>query len=287
MTVSDLLTPNISGSSNFYNLAIFICQLFTDGQFRTGHIIYDPNVFSSELITEIQLNCPYSIPWIMTDVNRPPSQLWQPNQNTDRILQLVFFDPDYLPKDTDDFNQLHTFYRIFVISSANQKIVERKITMLEQSKMVEEGNSVILVHESSDGSIRIHRSETMAKGDQICLDDKNKIETYDQMCELERRNLFDHTFGEYDQTWLTTVGYTGVHRMNESYSDWKQHELLNGKPFIANFFVANSYASYVNRTEYIFRKTISSVDSRIVRHKYHKFYEELTTDYSTIDQNTL
>lgn len=220
MTVPNLLIPNVSGPSHFYNLAFFICQLFVDGQFQTSHIIYDPNVFSSQLITEIQLNCPYSIAWVTTDVNRPPSQLWQPNQNTDRILQLVFFDPDHLPKDINDFKGLYTFYQIFVISSDKQKTVEHQISLLKQSKMVQTGNSLILVHGSLDGSpIWIHRSsfgEAMARGDEICLnDDINTIGTNDQMCKSDRKNLFDQTFGGYERTWLTAVSYTDLHRMNE------------------------------------------------------------------------
>lgn len=80
---------------NFHNLALFICHLFIDGQFRNGHIFYDPNVFQvGQLISEIQSTCPTSIPWISTDVTDKPVLPWKSNERTDHILQLIFFDPN-------------------------------------------------------------------------------------------------------------------------------------------------------------------------------------------------
>lgn len=290
MTVSNLLAPNISGSSHFYNLAFFICQLFTDGRFQTGHIIFDPNVLSNQMITEIQSNCPRSIPWLTTDVTKPIPSLWQPDQNTDHILQLIFVNPEQLANINDPGGLLLTLYRAFVMCSANQNDVNSRIAMLKKSKMVQR-SSLILHYNPLDGSMWIHRSRNNGLFDDdtgVCLiDDAPSTQPReDKSGRCERKNLFDVTFGEHDRTWLITISYTEVHPMKETYDERKLYEIWNGFQFIANLYISNLNAFYINRTEYRVGKAISSVNHQIVRHNYHKFYKELTTDYNEISNET-
>lgn len=117
MIVVSLLAPNIY---NYYNLALFICHLFIDGQFRTGHILYDPIQLDDRLIAEVDRICPHSIPWVTTEVNRDFSLPWNSNNQTDHILQLIFIDPNHLPENIDDLKYLFAYYNLYIIQSTNE-----------------------------------------------------------------------------------------------------------------------------------------------------------------------
>lgn len=99
------LAQNIS---NFNDLALFICHLFVDGHFRTGHILYNQNLFDGHLISEFNSVCPETIPWLMTDVTKTSSVLWDTKDRTDNILQLIFFEPGNSLKEIDKYKNYLT-----------------------------------------------------------------------------------------------------------------------------------------------------------------------------------
>lgn len=112
MVFTNLLVAN---SSNSYQLAFFICQLFIGGRFRTGHIFFDPNTIDGALISEIDKVCPQSILWLTTDVTREIASLWIADNSTDRILQLIFFDPNRLSRDVTRLKSLFVYYKLFIM----------------------------------------------------------------------------------------------------------------------------------------------------------------------------
>lgn len=287
MAVLHHLIPNILNVSNFHNLALFICHLFIDGRFRTSHILYDPIVFDDQLIGEIHLNCPISVPFLMTDITDPPSSLWHSNENTDHILQLILFDPDHLPKDIDHFNHLLTFYRVLVLSSHGESNVEHRISTLEQIKTLQHNNLLILHHDSMTGSIWLHQtSDTHALDDRadICLKDEKTPVLLNEMIKCEETNLFDVTFGEKDRTWMTTVSYFFTHPMTKnrpSIPTW------NGVPFIANLFISTLNATYINQTNYHLENGVIKTHYELNVPKQHRIYEELKIDYNSIDSKVL
>lgn len=66
--------PNISNSSK---LALFIRHLFVNGNFRFGHILYDPNEFNSDLTARIDTTCLVQIPWQTTDITQSSLLPWE------------------------------------------------------------------------------------------------------------------------------------------------------------------------------------------------------------------
>lgn len=127
MAAPNLLTAKIL---KLQNLAFLICHLLADGHFRSGHILYDSNVFDGRLIDEIRTTCPHQVPWLTTDVTRLSSTPWQPNDRTDHILRLIIFDPKHLAREIHDFKEYFTFYRIFVFYSDNEQDMEDQISVM-------------------------------------------------------------------------------------------------------------------------------------------------------------
>lgn len=87
-------------------------------------------MFNGRLIGETRAICPNQVSWLTTDVTRLSSIPWQPNDRTDHILQLIFFDPKHLAREIHDFKEYFTFYRIFVFYSNNEEDMEDQISVM-------------------------------------------------------------------------------------------------------------------------------------------------------------
>lgn len=131
-----LSLPNLSSNtlsvSTFSKLALFICNLFIDGKFRTVNILYDPNIFNDYLLIHVDIICPNPILWQKIDITKPTSVRSDPMQRTDNTLQLIFFDPTHLPEEIDQFNEHFTFYRIFVFAAIDETQVIEPFSIVNE-----------------------------------------------------------------------------------------------------------------------------------------------------------
>lgn len=117
MVASSLFTLSFPNFSNFYHLAVFICNLFIDGHFWNGHILYDSNVFDVNLLNEIESVCPVYIQWLTTDITQLHSFTLRTGDQTDHIFQLIFFDPNHLEDKIGQITDYLTVYRAFILTS--------------------------------------------------------------------------------------------------------------------------------------------------------------------------
>lgn len=277
MTVFNFSTTNILRES-FFNLAIFICQLFSDGRFQSGHILYDPKIFNNRLITEIQLTCPQSIPWQITDITRPFSQSWQPNQDTDRILQLIFFNSANVPQDIDDISGIYTFYRVFIFFTVNRANLRDQITILNDSIIVQNDNFPIVGYNSLNGLMWIQRS----------LDDPSAVEEVEIGLKDNNRfiqvnnSLFDFDFDEIRKKWIIMIKY-GVGMPCHFCKENHMYEIWNANQLFAKFFISNLNGSYINRTIYYFENSTTIWEHEIIHHKKRTIYEELCAGQNQVE----
>lgn len=107
-------------AADFHRLALFMCHLFIDGQFRTAHILYKPNQFDHEFLTHIDSECAEPMPLYLTDVTQSWERPWNQHDSPDNVLQLSLFefDPNELRKDVDELNiKSIAIYQIFAFRS--------------------------------------------------------------------------------------------------------------------------------------------------------------------------
>lgn len=108
-----------------------------------------------------------------------------------------------------------------------------------------------------------------------------------QQCAPERPNSFSSIFGEYqDRSWLISVCYTNAYSATETAEEHKLHDIWGGNAFYANFFTWSLDAAYINRTNNYYGNEFS-YDHQIFKHKYRRFYGELTTDINLLDSKGL
>lgn len=70
MPATNVLFPGIPNTTPFHSLALFICHLFIDGKFRSGHVLYEPNALDDRIFTEIKSICPEPMPWQTIDITQ-------------------------------------------------------------------------------------------------------------------------------------------------------------------------------------------------------------------------
>lgn len=278
MTFSQLLASNILVSPNITNLALFICYLLIAGQFRTGHILFDPSQFNPQFTVEFQLNCPKSIPWLMTDVTKSFSSPWQPFENTDHILQLAFFDQYHLPEPAEGWNDIFTYYRVFVVSRTDQNIETNQVERFKGLSPSRDDNLLVLNYNSLVGSIWIHRLNEnifFKKNDII-----TKID--DQTSHLDENQLF------LVNSWSISIEYMITYPRRDFLTKYNLDEVWIGTTFYANYYLTSLNAAFINRKRYFHnKKGNTSQDIQIVNHlKHEKVYADLTTDYSELNDKS-
>lgn len=282
MTLSNLLAPNLS---KFHNLVIFICHLFTDGQFRTGHILYDPGAFQVDrFMIEIQSICTRSIPWLLNDVTKPIELPWKPEERTDHILQLVLFDPDNLPKNIEDFKILLTFYRFFTFSVSS--INGAELNNLEKFPESFFSNSLNLIHyTSANDSVCIY---WIHKNDES---NERSVDTIHEQNHDMPKNLFSTVFDTYEKNWLITIKLYMLTTCTSNENIKGITEIWNGSPFFANFYFRNFNSTFIDLVKLSCQdqnKDIAIASHELVRIKNErKFYKELTTEYEHIEDGQM
>lgn len=283
MTLTNLLALNTPTFPTYYNLTIFICRLFIDGNFHTAHIIHNHNSFDGQVVFDIQSTCSEPIPWVITDVNQSFELPWTSNEPNDRILQLIFFDPDDLPKTIRDLMNVFVYYRLFVLSATDETQVQRQISSLNKVKLTSNSSSLIVHRSVDDGSVCVHSS---ILGEEVNENNNRDISLVspfkqDQMINAANQNLFDLTFGINEQSRLMVINYflSRAHKQNSPEN--RIYEVWDGLLFSINYYQSSLQANFINMSTNIFGSF--NVKHQIVQQEMRKFYKELTTTYDPID----
>lgn len=277
MTLTNLL---IAKSLNFQILALFICHLFIDGHFQTGCILHDSNVLQiSEIMSEIQSICANSIPWLMVDVRKPVSLAWQPNQRTDRILQLIFIDAKNPPQNIGDLEDLFTCYRLFVFSSVDKVNFIQQIDTMKRlhSKLI--SRSVIIHYNSTNVTVlnQWNGNENIERNPYSTFDQKvNATYTvHDLQNTIIRGSVFDSVFSTYNENWAIGIRY-------EVAIPPRHYVILDEDPMFANYFYWDLKAKYINMSIASHTNATCSWKIRRAQHKNGKVYREFSSEYETL-----
>lgn len=237
MTVSNLLLPNFSNFNRFRNLALFVCHLFVDGNFRVGNILYDPKAVNSEIISEIHSFCPLTDPWLMIDATQLPIDSWKPDERADKILQLIFFDPDQVQVNHDGLKDILVLYRLFVFPSIDEAKKDHQMMVKITSRF---GSNSLVVHFSTESvSVYALWVESASDGDSDnevnLIQWKISIELIFELkanTDLEKDNLFDRIFEKYEQNYVKATSVKSEVKQNEL-------KIVNGVPLLGEFYFSN------------------------------------------------
>lgn len=202
MAISNLVASSIPNVLSFRNLALLICHLFMDGQFWSGHLLYDPSIFNDHLTVEIRLICPHPIPWKMTNAMLDLTSPWDGRSDTtDNVLQLIFFDPKNLTVQMESHSIYFTFYRIFVLPQTDDIETEEQFSIIKQFNL--DSNALIVHYDKSDSEVFINW---------LPMNDLNPGEwqptpmiTDSQTKLINHTNIFEQTFGEYENRRLIEI----------------------------------------------------------------------------------
>lgn len=260
-------------------MALFICHLFVDGKFRTAHIVHDQNVFDPRIISEIHLNCFDPIPCVLTDITRPFELPWESIELSDHILQLFLFDPDHLPTHFDDYMHIFVFYRLFVLSATDERIVRDQVLKLNTVKITSDSSAVI-IHRSVDNNLVCVHSEigelSDISGNFGSVVPRDVLEQ-----KVQNENLFDSTFGKLEQKRQIVIKHHNMRFEGQSILDSKIPATWNGVPFTINYFQTTLNASYLNLTTQLWGT--SELRHQTLIQKSSKYYQELSREYDAID----
>lgn len=285
MIVPSLTVPNLS---NFYSLALFICQIFMNGPFQFGHILYDPNILNDQLLTEIASICPVAIPWQTDDITNPSSSpISNLNDRTDHIFQLIFFDPKHLAKQIDHHKDQLCFYRIFIFLDDIE--VKNSVTSLIGKLNPILSSSPLIVHyDSKSDSVLVNLVSNSESGKSIDYSDEfPEFENGKKINGEQPEHLFNQTFAKYDRMRTIAIGVVVLFWRVEDYS---KHESLVpqlGNIYFSNYFYETLKASHINMSCETFSNATAPKETQILEHKHRKYYNELSLQYSAIKDKKL
>lgn len=207
MVLETIIHPDFQ--SNFLNLSLLICDLFVGGNFRTAHILYHPEVFDDRILNDIDSACPFQMPRTTIDISAPESAFSNQNQQTDRILQIIFLPPLQLAESMGHIKELLTFYRVYVFSSSNITEFEHA-NLIKNAKIISNRNSssLLLVHNKSSGATD---SYLMSKASNIFMErvDLQKSDSNSRMDIFESGlgdKAIERYFGVYFMDLLNCYG---------------------------------------------------------------------------------
>lgn len=280
MPVSNALISSIPNIPNLYNLAVFICHLLIDGHFRSGHILYDPNVFDGHLITEINSICPRQFPWQTTDITQNSIRPWSYNENTDNIMQLIFFDPKTMPEKMARFYDHFIHYQIFIFSTIDEIDAEEPISMIKKLNplLLLRLSTLVLHYNTENGLIHIYSIPNMLTddsgilGEPLVLDSK-AIAMRNQKTDTDHPDLFDRTFGNFGKRPPTRMSASGWNDGNHRLTEFNDNPR---KLFVTNYYYLILDAPYLE-VSFINPHNLS-VTSMNFKIKQRKYYKELSDE---------
>lgn len=265
MATSNVIIPNLP---NFYNLALFVCHLFSDGQFRTAHILYDSNAFDGRVLPQIESICPEPIPLVITDTN----QSSPPNRNmpegTDYILQLVFFDPVHFEATIEKYKDFLTFYRAFVFLSVDPIDIQEQIISIRVHNPIRNSGNLVVQHDSVNNSSCVNY---------VTADSFNVAVTLNQDTCFDSFDSFDRTFGEFER-----MEFIEIHRydfINGSLNYNVGHRLYN----FLNYYHLHLNNSYFNMSWIDISRVNKTINQKLTL-KRRELYNEISTDFDAIDE---
>lgn len=237
---------NILNASSFNNLALFICQLFINGQFRTSHILYDSNVSSVQIMIDIESVCPQPIPWLITNIQQRSSSPWYHHKDTNSVLQLIFYDPNILRDEIEIFERYFTYYRIFVFSTTRQH--KEKFKIIRELSPSYDSNTLILYYNIKWGEIFVNwipiNDYDVGEERPVRMNPDSKIVATDTHLDdaIYHENLYEKTFGEYDRRRSIAVN---VHRKPGRKSFFIQSDIAD----LVTYYATHLPTSYVNYSD--------------------------------------
>lgn len=272
MPVSNIIAPHTSNVSSFHNLALFICHLFIDGHFRVSHIIHNPNIFENQIINEIESYCPTLIPTLITDVTQSlllPSHKDE-HEQSDHILQLIFFDPHNFEDKIEYYDLFIAFYRLLVISTTDGNCTNNQTIEILKTSAFSNGNLLIVCYDPWNGTIWILEDSKVIVSNRTSITQRH--------WNMKGENLFHQIFGDFGRNWLIMISYTVAYPCSKQAYDsntCKLLEIWNGSFFLAYFYETSLNASYVNQTSYYADKSNTFTEHHLHRQRNRGIYDEI------------
>lgn len=270
----------ITSQPNFFNISLFICQLFIGGSFRVAQILCDPTGFDDRIIYRIDLEC--SFPRTFIDVTSAQNFKLNFNKRTDHILQLIFLSQGQSTEFIDRINELATFYRVFVISS-NQKLdTDDHLSNKMRSFAKTSSSSLYLTYGCSIGgapdvAFRSYQSSRDSNGE-IVFQEK----TFDSTFEDE---LFNDAFGR--NAFIQTIGVQYVDELACNYV-YKEEIFPNLKSqmIFANFYYLQMNLSFLEVTKLVCEENAIAFQHKWKQLLPNRLYKEMSKQFKPIDEQT-
>lgn len=252
-----------------HHLALFICHLFIDGNFRTAHFLYKPNTFEFDWLLKIDRVCPEPIPLYLTDITLPWDWPWNADDNKDNVLQLCFFDPSQLSKDINELQSKgDAYYRVFAFDSVAMADKTKGALALKALRQLPHSNDLIVHYKPKNVSVYPNNGMSTEQNPILIVDEKTNFAGI---------NLFDHTFGEFERSHaialnlLLFVDSNGVETAIRFRVD----------VLILHYYHQQLNNSYINMTWVDLRKNI--VTNKICAPQPRNYYKELSSEYKCIE----
>lgn len=174
---------------NFHYLALFVCHLFGDGNFRTVHIVFQPNTFNYTLLEHIDTICPHLVPFYLTDITQTWDFPWNENDNPNNVLQLMFLDAKKFTKDTRELKYFFALYRIFAFLGTDVVETKTRTSIARRLYRFTGSNNLNLIFDSRNVFVF----------NDFAAQHTKPMFTVNEGTNFTRYNLFDQTFGHYER----------------------------------------------------------------------------------------
>lgn len=156
-------------ASSFQQLALFICHLFIDGNFRVTHILHKSNTFNANFLQHIDSICPLTIPIYLTDTISQQHwiELWNQNDVRDNVLQVIFLDAKTISNDINTIENWFAYYRIFAFPSNDMIDVRQRTSVMETVFQIHGFNSLVLHYDAK--FVSVYNENGFADRMNMCL----------------------------------------------------------------------------------------------------------------------
>lgn len=252
MKTPNILTLKHSSPVSFHNLAFFLCHLLLDGKFRTTHIAHNPRAFHIDFIARIETVCEEPIPWLITDIMQAFTLPWGNEERTDSILQLIFFDPNRLTNDIDQFQKYLTYYRVFIFSASDEFDTKRIFSLVQEFSPCSSSRTLILHYNTTNGSISlnwmpINDSDLKEwRPAQFNFESTTNSNQNRKAQSTRSMNFFDQTFGEYERKSVIAIHTFGpdvdaVNEIHQKHHFRDKYYHMHLKPSYINYTYVNIF----------------------------------------------
>ena len=280
MGILNVLPVVISNAPKFRYLAIFICHLFASGSFRTVHIVYHPNAFDHDILTQINSICTDPVPIYLTNIDQPFKIPYQKCDTFDNILQIIFLDPEHLADEIEQFGgENFALYRIFVFSSID--IINR----IDQNLLFKTKNRILdirtLILHYDESSVSVYIESEQSNENVIVI--QEPIFILNEETDIGIVNIFEKTFGVYER-----MESIDIYRLDYYYISPNN---LRPSLYLEDIFI--NYNHFQLKRSFInimwlnkFNLAQSKIYHRNVIENPPKYYKEKTLNYKLIEDET-